>query len=514
MSLVFPHHPATAAQSNLNKLLSYNTSENRGDEHLTTEVGLEALDCLQKANLGLCHQVKKYTASIGAYTATLGVPVAAVAGGTYYLLKDYIETPSKAAELLCPLAPSLLNSTLSGGCTSPEVEGYFSGKNLLLGLAALGGADYVIQKGTGFTPLRSMVSWTGHMLSTALLYAAYKAGEMATHSYDRQEKEADALKVQSRKTLFEQTKAAFDVAADGLMARAEEVKDNPKEILLLKEKVARLARKMDAIRQDLASDLRLEKTEVAHVLDKLQSTIRFIEDISLSFRSAVSESDHKFNIELMSILSSGEFSGKELSLEVQNLLEEIEAHTFGFGHVVKSYVAPVAQGAAYASIVLLPTAALMYAATQYPETEVFSSFAPHVSQMKGCVTQLMQGGACEEGSSQKTYAAIAGTALAAIACGGVAMSTANQHYLQEAIDAEELIARNKGRINEKLAQLYSGMALYLDSQPVTPALKLQAERIREKIPQINQALSKIEVLDNPELLTGALKKVVDRIVSR
>lgn len=294
-----------------------------------TDVAAEAINDYQNAQLGIMHSLKKYASSLVAYGATIGVPVAGVVGTTYYLFKDFIQDPS--------LIPSALSQSLY--TVSPEGGYSLTGAGQATGI--LGGAivtDLILNKAVGVAPLRSVAKWTAGMLSSAVIYAAYKAGEIASGSYEAKEKESRRIIQDSHERIFQQVLATYSGnehahgIADELDRLLWDVKNNPRALRDLQNSVSRLDLTLIA---NMLLKAKLTPSEIRLVLDRLKTMVKAIKETPITLREGYRDDNDTYNTELLSTMTNEEYATLPLPDSVSKHIEQMKANTFGLFHKVK-----------------------------------------------------------------------------------------------------------------------------------------------------------------------------------
>lgn len=510
MSLIHPHQgPQLNINSdfnlsthNLSKLLTA-TSANE----VTTDVAQRAFDDYKKSELGLFHHVKKFTASLAAYGLTLGVPVAAVCGATYWLLKDPVKAvmanPGSVISFAYDNQPLLEGSNVVTSAIAP----YTTPLAISATLAAIGTVDFAIKKTTGFAPARSVTKWTFAMLSTALLYAAYKAGEITTTSYEQQENQKTKTRERSHRTIVEQLKITYDDVADGFIRSCNAVINDPREMAAHKAMAEQLQNRFPVIKAQLAK-LALTNSEIAQIMDKLNGAIKSVKAAAFELRKS-SETNDKYNAELLSILTADEFASKAIPRSAQTNISLAKANTLGLMHTAGSFVSSALSGLTTAATVQIAIPATALAVTYFAKPDLLGDVTSCISKQDYSSCQLEAG-------------AVALAALPAITLGASVAKNVHEGFAKERAIADSRQADHKNKAFNELQGIYDGIANHLYQQieatkndlQAKDKLKQDAENIVAKLPSIHAQITKTKIFEADvvfgitEQLANALSHIV------
>lgn len=342
------------SQTNLQRLLGA-----RAANDVTTQIAQEAFQDYKNAQLGFFHQFKKYTASVLAYGATLGVPVAAAVGTSYWLLKNMTSSEPFFG---------------TGNPLFDAIAPYTNPKFILGSIAAITAVDFVAEKTLNFAPARAVGKWTIQMMSTAILYAAYKAGELTTSSYEQEEREKELTRKHAHQTIIKKLTETYDNIADGFTAHCYEVINSPSDLIELKKTAVALEERFSFFRKSLAQ-LELKPFEVSQILDRLFGAIHHVKDMALEFRVSQSKEDVVYNTELLKVLTLQEVASKAIPKTTQLNLEIAKVNTLGIGHTLKSYVCSGISGLATTAFVATVIPATLSLGTYFISKETFGHIA-------------------------------------------------------------------------------------------------------------------------------------------
>lgn len=497
MALEFPHHMQgmqciQTSENNLSQLLV-----GKGKDQLITPVAKQAFIDYKNARLGVIHQAKKYTASILAYGATIGVPVLAVGGTVYYAFKDYIHDPSKLTTLIWNNYPIISSDNSVVGSLAP----YTTPVTALSTFAGVMAVDFALKKATGFAPIQSVSKWTVGMISTALVYAAYKAGEITTSSYEQEEEEKTNTRKNLHIAILEQLKTTYDDIAEGLFARFQLSSHSPKELVELKNTVVQLQKRFPYIRSQLAK-LDLKPSEIESIMDRLVSVTKKIKEQAFDLRMPVSEADNQYNAELLAVLSDKEFASNAISKDIKNDAQIVNNNSLGVMHTIKSYATAATLGLGSAAAIQTVASAILVAGSYFSFSESWDhiSICAKTFNTSSCISEA---------------AVIGLMSIAALAEGVDVAKRVHNSFVKERAIADERKAKHEQHALNKLVGIYNGVANYLLKQrevATTPEaknkLKADEENILAKVPAIKKQVAKLGVTADPSIVTKKLENMI------
>ena len=501
MSLTISHKDFSA--DNLQTLLA---AKNIKD--VTTPLTLQLFEDYKKAKIGFGHQFKKYTASLVAYSATIGLPVAGVVGTTYWLFKDFVKDPTLMANLIWKN-----EQMIEGGNFFTDSIAPYS--TPALALTTLGGAlavDFAAKKALGVAPIRSVSRWTIGMISTALLYAAYKAGEITTSSYQQVEVEKTETRKKTHQQMIKQLTNKYNNIADEFTHCYDTARNSPKKLLEIKNTADELQALVPFFKSQLAT-LDLKASEIGHIMDKLLTATKNIKEKGLSLRTSGNQDDSRFNFELLSCLAQEEFVSKAVSKQAISHLEIAKANTLGTMHSLKSIAYAGAAGIAAATVVEVAIPALLVAGAYVGSYFSFPSAFDHVSQ---CSTERNFSHCGLEAG------VVALSILPAIAQGVDLAKKIHTSFSKERIVADKKRVDHIGSAYKELLRTYAGVADDLNSRFAVAKknpkkmeeLKINATSIQEKLPIIKNDISKLGVFDHPSEITKQLEIALENVLGK
>lgn len=498
MGLTFPLNPSQAgnhvAQNNLSVLLCAKNTR----EDVTSEVVRNAFKDYQDAKMGFGHYVKKFTVSLAAYGATIGVPVAAVIGTTYWFLKDYIKAEYITNPLLAAkdIGKLVLNNQPAIDPNNPYIGGLapLTTPAFLFGTAAaVAVVDKAFKDKFGIAPARSVAKWSANMMSTVLLYAAYKAGELAGASYLQEENEKTDARKYAHQKIIEQLKCIYEHVADGFFKEYEKGKDNPKEMIRFKHMAEQLEENFPYIKSKL-EDLDLKPFEIDLIMSKLSMTVATIKDSALEFRQGGTDDNHRFNIELLKTLSMKDMSSVAIPNDVKNHLKIAEYNQLGTMHAIKSLATASAAGLATTVVADLGATAVMTLAAQGAGLDVGRNFQTGTAIL-ALVPSLNEG--------TKVYKKV------------------YNNFLDEKAKANLRKEEQVVIAHEKLFNIYNGIARYLTKQynsskhntAAMQALGEEARNILAKLPLIEAEIARFNCMCNYHDITQNLSQILVKLGS-
>lgn len=475
-------------------------------KEMTTSVAIQAFKDYQNAQPGIGYQVRKYAASVLAYGTMVVGPVSAVVGAAYYILKDplktYVNDPMKFTSDILTNKPMI----------SPEnvVLGMFSSYSQPAYLAAtIGGVvavDLACKKATGYAPVKSLAKWTVGMISSTLLYAAYKAGEMTTSSYERDELEKAEIRKRSHQTIFNEQKDTYDGMACEIFAQCDECRNSPKEMRVLQARAIELEARFPVFKKELAK-LKLTPSEVDQIMDKFVAVIKSIKELAFDLRASHAIEDQDYNRELLSILSKKEFAGKAISKKAQKHIELVKSYTLGVGHTLRSVARASVSGLTRALAVEVAIPALLAAGAYFAAPALFDQAATCFAARD---ISLCQSEAMVVGALATIPAVVSGLGLFQKVYG---------NFSAERQVADGRKEDHLASANSELATIYHGVAISLEEKAnackqnpqAMSQLKTEAERISEKIPGIKAEIKATRVID-PAHVIEYLEQVLKNII--
>lgn len=487
MGLTFPLNASQAgsqvSQNNLSVLLC---AKNSGED-VTTEVVRNAFQDYQKAKLGLGHYAKKWTASVAAYGAVMGLPVGAVIGTTYWIFKDYFNNPWSLIRDLATNRPFIdPNTPIIGGLsfyTSPAF-----GVATLAGLAAI---DQVFQKETGISPVKSVAKWSVNMMSSVILYASYKAGEMVSSSYHQDEEESNISKKLSHQKIIDELKCIYDHVADGFYNEYEKVTDNPKEMIRFKNMALQLEENLPYIKSKLAA-LDLKAFEINQIMSRLCVSISTIKESALEFRQTRSDNNIQFNIDLLKTVPPRDISSIAIPNDVKNHLKIANYNNVDSVVKLNGYLEAAAKGITVAVVTDLALA-------------LFASFGSSIFGYQGNLPAIT---------------AVVG-AIPSIKLGAEEANKVLEVCREEQVKAESRKAEQVQIAHEKLRGIYNGLADYFRKKVseshynpfAMDILKEEAKVILAKLPLIDEEIAKVELLANLHPVTENLRRLLINLLA-
>lgn len=477
-----------ATTANLGKLLAVGKKNHNPRDLVATDVAMKAFEDYKNAKLGIFHSVKKFTAVVLAYTATLGLPVGAITGGMYYMIKPLVELNADGTAKNYDLKP-ILNHLMG-----------YSPVEIGLPVAAIV-ADLAVHQKFGWSPLFSTVKWAAWMMSTSFLYAAHTASKIVSGSFEQTEKDAEGVRKKTLKIIFENLKVSYDHMANYLAMRSKAVENNIKEKIELRHLVSQLHAKMPTILSAL-KEYPLQPSEISLITDQLNSVMQHILETKLSVKVPQSYEDNRNNAILLSYLPENELEGVAVPQTVDHHICEIAENnqTLGIMHKVNSYASSVVSGAL----------TLLTAEIAIPTLAAIGSGAaalaghPHAwNRIVECATTSDQALSC----LQSTAGIVAFSALQAFSLyAGYSMySDARSLHKLESDAATVAVEKHTHQLRSDLEQVYQGMVHYFYNGAHYPEIKDQAAKILAKMPQIESQVREIKEIADPKSITDSLK---------
>jgi hypothetical protein len=499
MGLTFPLNSSQAgnvAQNNLSILLC---AKKTGEE-VTNEAVRNAFKAYQNSKIGWGHYVKKFAVSVAAYGTAIGLPVGAVAGTTYWFFKDYVkdylEKPFWAPlKIVRDVGSAALNNQPAFDPATPIIGGLapYTTPSFCLGtLAGIAVVDKVLNDNYGIAPARSVAKWTVNMMSTVVLYAAYKAGELAGSSYLQDEEEKTELRKYSHQKIIEQLKTIYDHVADGFFSDFEKVSESPREMICFRHMAEQLEENVPYIKSKL-EELELKPFEIDQVMNKLSMAVATIKESALGFRQSGTEAGHRFNIELIKTLSKREISSIALPNDVKNHIKIANANELGVMHSIEAGISASAMGLATALAVDFAAVGALTLGLQGMGTSVSREMQQIVAVL-ACVPSLYAGAKI----AQKVY------------------NNSREVLVKAKSRRDEQVAAAR----EKLLVVYNGMASFLTKQSTdykhNPfALELLSEDARNvlaKLPLLEKEINKLDVMRDRYDITNNLRQILVEVI--
>lgn len=540
IGLTFPHHGLNGAkdynisENNLNVLVS----AKKGDQ-LATAITKQAFKDLQNAKLGYGHQIKKFIMS----TLPIGLGISVVAGGMGYLgwratsavvanspglpqivegIKEIMAGSQQNGTSLLGNVPGLnlvagggqlavkageLGVSLAQGLYTTSVNTLYTtsvntiGQPATITLIILGGVDRAAYKFWGISPLNWVIGGTVAIAGAGFISTLNKISDMVSHIYVQKEKMLGKKREQNHKIIFEQYKTTIDDAADGLLKLYEQAKNNPRELIKLKDFADQLRKNFPVVNSHLEKN-ELSSSEVRQIMDKLGSAVRKVQEMAFDLRTPQSDEDNRYNAELMSIMSKEEFSSKAISKDVNRHIAIAKSNTLGVMHTVGSYAG-----------------AGLKALTATVGVEIVGMGGSLInSSIRTGAKQCYLSPSSDSCSLLTKTAAL--VAIPAIILGAFAGKRVYDKFSKQREISQIRRVENINSASAKEKRIYDGIAGALVQQSSTVQGYEAEEQFREnarnilaKVPSIKSQLAKTGVIENPDSITKNLEDVLARILS-
>ncbi|HEV8050985.1 MAG TPA: hypothetical protein VGP47_00705 [Parachlamydiaceae bacterium] len=490
------------SDDNLNVLLNAKSKED-----VSTNTAMQAFKEYQEAKVGIGHHIRKYTVSVAAYGTMVVVPVAAVGAGAYWLLQDFINDPFK----IFPFVYNNFNVPMIAGSSIPMIGDSIAGSAASALTTPAGTAvslitvNAIFYKTLGIAPIASVAQWGALMISSALLFAAKQAGDIVARSYDTDEVAKNETRQKTQKTILNELKVTFDDVAKGFINEWELAKDSPKKMLELIYTAEQMQSQLPTIK-NLLRKMELPLSNVDMIMTKLQTVVNTVKKSSCDLRSPDQKGAHKYNTELLSIISDKDFTSKAVSKEVKKHVDIVSKNTLGKMHTIESYFAAGVSGVVNGGLVSGFFAAvpnLFLYATQ-PDSQCYNA---QTTSLSNCKIQATAG----------ALSLIPGIVS------GVRTATSVQNvYIENRKVADKRRIENTDLALTKLINTYNGIAENLKQQYVNTKnnpqkrelLARDAENILAKIPMIKQEILNTGVIENANLITEELEIILAIILNR
>lgn len=492
MGLVYPLNPSSdcnVAQQNLSTLLC---AKNSGED-VTSLVARNAFQDYQNASLGFGHQVKKFTVSVAAYGAAIGLPVGAVVGATYWFVKDYISKPSQA---LYDLGAAFYNNRPAFSANIPIIGRFapYTTPAFCLGtLAGIALVDRAFKERYNMTPIKSVAKWSVNMMSSVLLYAAYKAGELATSSFAQEELEKGESRKYSHQKIIEQLKCIYDDVAQSFSDDYENAENSPKEMMKFKHTAEQLEENFPYIKSQLEA-LDLRSFEIDQIMGELIGVTATIKESALGLKDTGSKDDDRYNTELILTLPKWDIPALAVTNEVKSHIKIAQYNDLGAAHTFNSIVKSGASGVATTASIELAVPALFAAVTYLAGVDI----EPKSAMIVGATLAIIP--ALQEGSSvaNKMF----------------------KGFCDEREKADERKAEQIKLAHNKLLGVYDGIALHLTQRyikakndPVAmDQLQADARNFLSKFTLLEGEIANVSMLENHQEITENLRQILAVLV--
>lgn len=490
MGLTFPLNVSQSksqiSQNNLSILLCCKNT----NEEISSEAVRTAFQDYQNAELGFGHYAKKFTASVAVYGAVLGLPVTTAIGTTYWFLKDYIKNPLSLGK---DLGLAILNNHPAIDPNAPiigKLSSYTTPAFCLGTLCGITIVDRIFHERVGISPIKSVTKWSVSIMSTVLLYAAYKAGEIASASYLQEEEESNTSRKFSHQKIIDDLKCIYDHIAEGFFNEYEKVFDTPKDRVRFRNMALQLEENLPYIKSKL-EELELKTFEINQILNKLSASISAIKDSALELRQTRNENDVRFNIELLTTLPTRDIPSIAISKDIKNHIKIANCNDYGVLHTIYNCAEAAAKGMIAAVVADL----------------AISTFATVTAQWAGVSTTNL--------TSFHIGAATVG-ALPSISLGMDIASKVMETCGEERLNAELRKEEQLQIAYEKLSDIYDGIAAYLTRELnkshynpfAMDMLRAKAKDILTKLPLLEAEIAKVNVMPNRLDITEKLRAIL------
>lgn len=326
MSLYFPHqypdmnsnHDQSISRQNLDKLYAtLSTGQKLTSKDVVTETALQSFEFIKGNRNGCAHRCKKYTAALTTFTASYVLPI----GGAIGLAYNYLNKES-----------------IKGFATTPYASTIAAGTGALLVV------DRAAKAASGVSLIRPMLNSIG--TGYALLVNTLVNNVMSTYDKDSDKKEE--VNAGIHKAAVANLKSTYDGEADALKALFEKAKNNPKQLLELKNYSNTFLnefKQFSTCFKEFDKDLKEQKlnnAEIGSILNKFKSTLEYIRGEKIVLRSGSSEEDMAFNIDLL--INFPITQANCLPASAQQHIAAAKAHELGLLHIAKHCIATTVSG--------------------------------------------------------------------------------------------------------------------------------------------------------------------------
>ncbi len=432
------------------------------DSQFITEVAAKSLETTKANQPGLRHTIEKWTVP-----PVVGAAAAAVPG---FLGYHFGLPVTKFVANLC-------------WDVTASVASRYPIATAAVGLGTAGFAALAVYNEPDPTEVAAEACWgTVQAVTVATLGTMYLAGSWAMNNvkggYDEVEKGYNRLKEQETEKIVESLESVYAKMGDELAARFKKAFNDPAALEQLKYDATDLQEKLGQAAQ-VFTKCGLKKRDISDILAPMKRAINEIQNAKLELRSGLSQTDNQYNAQLLELLSND--ADIALSERAKGELRAAQNSHLPFYHEAAGYAKGLMIGA-------LSTVG---------------------------VAGLLSGVLAAAGATLSPL-----TTAGATAVGLLVGSSQNVREITKAANerakSNQAVASHTQAAETELKQVYDGVASFLASRQAQAnndqkrlRLMQQAEKIKEKMAPIAQAIRTEAGLDAEKILTPLNKRLAE-----